>query len=561
MAVVVVLTALQVESAAVRKLLQNIDVVRHATGTVFEVGEVRGGQHVALAETGETNISAAIVAERAIATFKPRAVFFVGVAGALKDDIRLGDVIVATRVYSYQGGKAVDGGFFARPRGWEAPHDLDQIARLVARARPWLDTPSHGDGAARVHFKPVAAGDVVLNSRVAPLARQLHQTYNDAAAIEMESAGAAHAGHLSNVPVLTVRGISDFADGAKENADADGSQKRAAENAAAFTVAVITELEPPTERPKTARNVARIPVQPLFSDRLDAAPGPLVLGFGSDETVVVVDRRGSIRRWSLRERRRIPGASVDRMLGFSFLGITNTALVATGQPTVAVLSERRLTLVHFDDSGSRNSAVPLDRLEYLARPGGEFFASYTKSRILVRSFVDGAVKHELPCDPPAATPTIDMAGATVATATSKRITITAIAEQQAQHIRIDNIPSAGCQVAFSPDGDLLAYASFREVGVVKVGTDEVIHRRPLTWEQTRMGLGATRMRAVCTSGCDVFQLLRGRLVRVLWGEPEYQDIAPDSRYDDIAIDPAGRYLAAISDSGRIDIWDWREFCS
>lgn len=552
---VVVLTALPVESAAVRDLLSGLTVVRHETGTIFEVGETADGRRVALAETGGTNVSTAVIADRAITTFRPRALFFVGVAGALKDDIGLGDVVVATSVYAYQGGKVTDDGFLARPQGWKASHDLEQLARLVVRSPPW-SVEAAGD-AVRVHFKPIAAGDVVLDSRTAPVARLLHDNYNDAAAIEMESAGAAEAGHLNRgLSMLAVRGISDLADGAKSLADADGWQPRAAAHAAAFVVALIAELLPPYTRSGPHAGSAYVPGPPSFSDRLDAPPGPLVLGFGHDDTVVVVDRKGSVFRWSLREQRRIRGASVGRTLGYSFLGIANTALVATGRPTVAVMSERQLTLVHFDEDVPRTSTLPLAANEFLTRPGGISFATYTKNRVLVRTFADGAVQQELACGPSAATPALDFAGTTVATSTSNRITIAELADVRPRQVAIDNIPSAGCQVAFSPAGDLLAYASLKEVGFVDAATGEVVRRRSLSWRQTAMSLGAARLRLVCAPGGEVFLLLRGTLVRIRWDEPEFHHLAPDDRYDDLAIDPTGRYLAAVTDRGRLDVWHW-----
>jgi len=131
---VVVLTALNLEYDAVRAHLTEIQRIDHPAGTLFEVGRLPGGRgRVVLAVTGEGNTGAAILTERAIRMFQPEALLFVGVAGALKDDIALGDVVVATKVYSYHGGKDEDGGFLSRPRAWKIPHHLDQIARYIAR--------------------------------------------------------------------------------------------------------------------------------------------------------------------------------------------------------------------------------------------------------------------------------------------------------------------------------------------------------------------------------------------------------------------------------------------
>jgi nucleoside phosphorylase len=230
---IVILTALPVEYRAVREHLSDLRRRSDPSGTQFEVGTLGPGR-VALAEVGTGNVDAALVAAAAIVLFDPDAMFFVGVAGALDPKLELGSVVVATRVYAVHGGKEQDGRFLARPRSYDADHELLQRARFVAR-------DFHRPGVPEVRFAPIAAGEVVLNSRTTPLARQLHQHYNDADAIEMESAGMARAGHVGRVRVLTVRGLSDKADGGKAAADAGGSQPTAAGNAAAFAALVITD--------------------------------------------------------------------------------------------------------------------------------------------------------------------------------------------------------------------------------------------------------------------------------------------------------------------------------
>ncbi|MFG1606869.1 hypothetical protein [Actinoplanes sp. NPDC049265] len=237
---VVVLTALDLEYRAVRDHLTDVETQHHSAGTIFEVGTPPGGDgRVAVAVVGEGNNSAAVLAERAIAMFQPAAVLFVGIAGALRDDLRIGDVVVGTKVYPYHGGKEDDRGFNARPRAYEAPHELEQLARHLINARSWRDRPD----VPVVHLKPIAAGEVVLDSRTATLAARLREHYNDAVAIEMESAGIASAGHLNqSLPWLSVRGISDAADGRKQTTDGAGSQPLAARNAARFAFALIDAM-------------------------------------------------------------------------------------------------------------------------------------------------------------------------------------------------------------------------------------------------------------------------------------------------------------------------------
>jgi adenosylhomocysteine nucleosidase len=241
---VVILTALDLEYEAVREKLIDPSVQSHQAGTRFEVGGLESSPGlVALALVGRGNHPAAVLTERAIAKFAPVAVLFVGVAGGRRADVALGDVVVATHVYAYHGGTSEDDGFKARPRVWEISHGPDQIARHVARGADWARELSPDRPAPDVWFGPIAAGEVVQDSTTSDQARVLREHYNDAVAVEMESAGVAQAAHLNqSLPVIVVRGISDRADGTKTATDGLNWQPKAAANAAAFAVALAKEL-------------------------------------------------------------------------------------------------------------------------------------------------------------------------------------------------------------------------------------------------------------------------------------------------------------------------------
>ena len=250
---VVILTALNLEYEAVRSRLSDPQLHGYVKGTRFEIGAVPGTTcRVALAMTGKGNHTSGILAERAMEEFDPLAVLFVGVAGAWRDGVTLGDVVVATHVYAYQGGTSEDDGLKGRPRVWEAPHWIIQMASHVVRTGDWIDASEVpvGERPPQARFGSIAAGEIVQNSRTSYEAKLLHQHYNDVVAIEMEGAGVAQAGHLAEYPVAVIRGLSDLADGTKST-DTDRSwQPRAASNAAAFAVRLTRELI--TEREKVA---------------------------------------------------------------------------------------------------------------------------------------------------------------------------------------------------------------------------------------------------------------------------------------------------------------------
>jgi 8-oxo-dGTP diphosphatase len=239
---IVILTAMNLEYRAVYARLSDITAHTHPMGTRFEIGHLNGCR-VALALTGKGNQAAAVIAERAAAEFAPAAVIFVGVAGALQPHLGLGDVVVATHVYGYHGATSEDDGVTARPRTWELSHRVHQVAAHLERTGDWAQQLPAGSPSPRVHFGPVAAGEIAHYSAVSDARQWLREHYGDAVAVEMEAAGVAQAGHLNDaLPTIMVRGISDYADESKSATDDAGWQPRAAANAAAFATALATVL-------------------------------------------------------------------------------------------------------------------------------------------------------------------------------------------------------------------------------------------------------------------------------------------------------------------------------
>ncbi|MFD4602244.1 nucleosidase [Streptomyces sp. NPDC058464] len=230
-----VITTVPAEYESMRSHLPNLrDRIAGDHGLRIEVGALPGsGWQVALAESGEFGAPFAPLVNDIVHALHPDALLFVGIAGGLEEGLRIGDVVVATRVYAFRGGKLTPEGFYARPQSWHPSHRMLQAARYALH-----DTP-------RVFFKAIAAGDVVINSQQSSLLSQLKRHYNDAAAIEMEGAGMAHAGHLTaGVETLTIRGISDVANTAKDFEIHGGAQQYAAARAAEVAVAVLRKFDP-----------------------------------------------------------------------------------------------------------------------------------------------------------------------------------------------------------------------------------------------------------------------------------------------------------------------------
>lgn len=290
----VVLTPIRKEFDALREHLPDFGKVHRVKEMLFYSGLLpHSPWRVVVARPGPGNVSAATVAEKAIVEFQPELMMLVGIAGRVHTDLALGDIVVGTKIHAIHRGVEEDGGFRPHPDSWKPGHLLLEEAKRIDADDAWRDAlpdRSRADGT-KVEFRPIAAGEVVLNAKDSELTRRLRDVYPDAAVIEMEGAGVAHTCHVNKVPMIDIRSVSDHADGSKTETDQAGGQELAARNAAAFAMAMLTQL-PPVGRATPAREptrhvlVSASVVAPGHADPVDWAPGAQVT-FGDHEYLLV----------------------------------------------------------------------------------------------------------------------------------------------------------------------------------------------------------------------------------------------------------------------------------
>lgn len=248
--VAVVLTALEVEYTVVREHLSDPLEEHVERGTLYQRGTFLGpcgAWTVALAQTGAGNTTAGVALERAITAFSPRVVLFVGVAGARKDDVALGDVVAANAIYDYESGKDTDGDYLPRIKTHSPSHFLVQRAQAVARDRKWQQRiqPARPDPPPEAVIGPVAAGAKVVAHRRSRTAQHLDRYCEDAVAVEMEGYGFLHGAYVNaGVDALVIRGISDRLTDKTLTTDRHW-QPRAAAHAAAFAFELLDTINTP----------------------------------------------------------------------------------------------------------------------------------------------------------------------------------------------------------------------------------------------------------------------------------------------------------------------------
>ena len=145
-----------------------------------------------------------------------------GAAGALLDELAIGDVVVATETVEHDIRNKF--GPPHLPRFRTPPQVLERCHRALKK------TPS----AFRVHYAPIASGDedVVNAERRAEI-----QVRTRASAVTWEGAGGARASRFAGVPFVEIRGVTDNANSTAA-ADYKANLKAAMKNVAQ----VVTSL-------------------------------------------------------------------------------------------------------------------------------------------------------------------------------------------------------------------------------------------------------------------------------------------------------------------------------
>jgi nucleoside phosphorylase len=253
---VVMLTALPEEYVAVRQRLAKGEERRARRGERYLKAAVSGVSirwTAYVFEAGMGNASAASVIGPAVEEFDADLVVFVGIAGGLKPaDHVPGDVIIADRVYNGHSGKFAtdqDGQsvFQSRPKGRDTAYPLVQLARQLAR------TPGRGPAGAgrrpRITIGSIASTEAVVADQDSQIFQHIRNELNDCCAVDMETFGAYEAAHASRIPIVAVRGISDFVEGKTASTDARW-QPVAARNAADVTADLLAYADPDDVPPR-----------------------------------------------------------------------------------------------------------------------------------------------------------------------------------------------------------------------------------------------------------------------------------------------------------------------
>lgn len=227
-----IIGAMDVEIAILLEQMSNAELTEKASMKFYK--GYLAEKPVVVVKSGIGKVNAAACAQILVDVFDVGFIINTGIAGGLKNDIRIGDLVLSTDVVHHD----MDATGFGYPRGqvpqmetfsFPADKGLLKLAQSVcAEACP--DT--------QVFAGRIVSGDQFVSSRETK--EEIIQNVGGYA-VEMEGAAIGQTAYLNGVPFLIVRSISDNAD---DCADMDYAsfEKIAVKNSAMLTSGMIRRL-------------------------------------------------------------------------------------------------------------------------------------------------------------------------------------------------------------------------------------------------------------------------------------------------------------------------------
>ena len=198
-----IIGAMDTEVAKLKEVMEDVSITKAASMEFYE-GRLNGARAVVV-KAGVGKVNAACCTQALIDHFPVSCVINTGIAGTLKAEIDIGDVVLATdavehdmdvAALGYAPGKIPD----MDVESFEADEKLRKIAKeSCEKVNPDIS----------VYEGRVVTGDQFISSKEKKA--WLTETFGGCCA-EMEGAAIAHAAYLNQVPFLIVRAISDKAD-------------------------------------------------------------------------------------------------------------------------------------------------------------------------------------------------------------------------------------------------------------------------------------------------------------------------------------------------------------
>ncbi len=227
-----IIGAMDQEVARLKEEMTDVTVEKKAAMD-FYCGKLRG-KDVVVVRSGIGKVNAAVCTQILAGHYGVDAVINTGIAGSLKNEINIGDIVLATDAVQHD----MDASGFGYPVGKVPQMDIfefpaDGRLRALAEECSRAVNPEVG-----VFCGRVLSGDQFIDSKEKK--EWLVKTF-DGYCTEMEGAAIAQAAYLNGIPCLIVRSISDKADDSA-NMDYETFEAKAIENSVRLMLEMVGRM-------------------------------------------------------------------------------------------------------------------------------------------------------------------------------------------------------------------------------------------------------------------------------------------------------------------------------
>lgn len=226
-----IIGAMEEEIAKLKSIMEKVEIEK-IVGMEFYCGEIVG-KPVIVVRSGIGKVNAAACTQILADKFNVDTVINTGIAGSLRNEINIGDIVLSTDAVNHD--MNVEG--FGYPRGQVPGMDVfafptDENLRKQAKSicEKYIDVG--------VHEGRILSGDVFVSDR--RIKEDLQRTF-DGFCAEMEGAAIAQVAYLNNIKCLIIRAISDKADDSA-SVDYPEFEKQAIKNCVKLTLKLIENI-------------------------------------------------------------------------------------------------------------------------------------------------------------------------------------------------------------------------------------------------------------------------------------------------------------------------------
>lgn len=240
-----IIGAMDIEVDSLKAAMKDIEVMTKA-GMDFNKGMLEG-REVVVVRSGIGKVNAAVCTQILVDSYSVSAIINTGIAGSLKNEINIGDIVLAEDVvhhdmdavgFGYAIGQIPGMKEFSFPADETLRTLARECCKTVGKESPHRSAQGNGEDIS-VFEGRIVSGDQFVSDKKKKT--WLIETF-DGLCTEMEGAAIGQAAWLNHIPFLVIRAISDKAD---DSATMDYSEfeAKAAEHSVSFLKEIASRYQ------------------------------------------------------------------------------------------------------------------------------------------------------------------------------------------------------------------------------------------------------------------------------------------------------------------------------